>query len=151
MNIVNAILAEQDAPLPPIVALGCEYVVAASGLFVRAEDSRTEALIPMSPARLRGLADVEPFARLKLPRVPSAFLWSVLASARRRMPNEAMYQFAHDGERWRCAMPEQRATATTLVFDNDGLASSICIRTTPCPPFSPPAHGRLPTTTTRQA
>jgi PRTRC genetic system protein A len=137
MNIVDVLLA-RDPALPPIAALGYEYVVAGNGLFVRAEDSRMEACIPVAAATLHGLAEVQPYARLKVDRVGPALLWSIQRSARRRLPNEAMYQLAYDGRQgasaavptlrlrsgptWRCWMPGQVADAVRLTFEDDGQA-----------------------------
>ena len=130
MNIVKAVLADWDTlSMPPVSAVK-EYIVASNGLFVRAEDLRIEACIPIAPAMLPGLAEVEPYARLKADRVPSVYLWSILLSARKRMPNEAMYQFGYDGQRqsnaaiptWRCWMPGQVASQAALSFDDDGQA-----------------------------
>jgi PRTRC genetic system protein A len=126
MNLVKAILAESPQ-LPPIEALGYEFVVASNGLFVRAEDGRIEALIPVAPATLHGLANVEPYARLKMPRVPRSFLRSVLASARRFLPREAMYQFAYfpgtpddlqTRNGWRAGMPDQIMSVASLKFED---------------------------------
>jgi PRTRC genetic system protein A len=126
MKINESILAE-DLPLPEIGNVMYQYVVAANGLFIRAEDSRLEALVKVAAARLTGLADLFEGANLKIDRVPGVWLRSVLASARKRMPNEAMYQFWWDGtshnavtRTWRCSMPAQISSPTALQFDDLG-------------------------------
>jgi PRTRC genetic system protein A len=123
MKMSEAILAE-ELPLPPIGEVMYQYVVAGNGLFIRAEDSRLRALVHVAPAQLHGLADLDPIAELRVERVPGVWLRSVLASARRRMPDEAMYQFHYSGERrtWRCSSPAQVATPTALDFADDGEA-----------------------------
>jgi PRTRC genetic system protein A len=128
MKISNAILAE-DVQLPQIGDVLYQYVVAGNGLFIRAEDSRIEALVKVAPARLSGLADLVPGASLKVDRVPGVWLHSVLRSARQRLPNEAMYQFIWDGAQhhavthtWRCVAPAQVGTPTALRFADDGQA-----------------------------
>ncbi|MGV0976384.1 MAG: Mov34/MPN/PAD-1 family protein [Azonexus sp.] len=128
MKINESILAE-DLPLPAIGNVMYQYVVAANGLFIRAEDTRLEALVKIAPVRLVGLVDLVEGANLKIDRVPGVWLRSVLASARRRMPLEAMYQFHYSGDQtravthtWRCSSPAQTATPTALRFDDDGLA-----------------------------
>jgi PRTRC genetic system protein A len=127
MKISEAILAESDK-LPAFESM-YQYIVAQNGLFIRAEDSRLAAMIQVAPARLTGLNLVIPAAFLKVDRVPGVWLRSVLASARKRMPNEAMYQFHYSGDQtravtrtWRCSSPAQTATPTALRFDDDGLA-----------------------------
>lgn len=119
MNLVNAILAESDT-LPKIDALGYQYVIAGNGLFIRAEDSRMSACIPIVLTQLHGLADIEPHVILKVPRVPNAFLRSILESARRHLPNEAMYQLWFDGNSWRVSMPAQSTTPTAARFQDNG-------------------------------
>jgi len=124
LNIVGAVLAHHDQPLPPIKAFGYEYVIGANGFFIRAEDDRIEAMAPIAPATLHsGLAHVAPYARLKVERVPSAWLSSVLQSAVKKLPNEAMYQFLFDENKWRCVAPKnQTATPSSLDFEDTGDA-----------------------------
>lgn len=120
MKIRDAILAE-ELPLSPIPQdLMYQYVVAGNGLFIRAEDSRIEAMVPVAYAHNHGLEKVEPYAKLKVPRVPAAWLHSVLRSARARLPNEAMYQFFYRGEilGWKCVMPQQATELASIVFED---------------------------------
>jgi PRTRC genetic system protein A len=122
MNWVDAVLA-LEPDLPPISAL-YEYVIGAGGLYVRAEDARIAALVPVapSPRPLTGLAMVEPFARLLIPRVPVEWLRSILNSARAAMPRESMYQLVPDSLArhafggWACARPKQAATPGMVTF-----------------------------------
>ncbi len=131
MKISGVVMAE-TADLPPSGEVLYQYVVAGNGLFIRAEDSRMRALVQIAPVHLHGLADLVPIAELKVDRVPGVWLRSILSSARRRMPNEAMYQFLWDGTRsdlkpevfrtWRCSSPAQVVTPTGVHFDDDGQA-----------------------------
>jgi PRTRC genetic system protein A len=127
LMISNAILAEPGMELPPLGDVMYQYVVAGNGLFIRAEDSRLGALVQLAPAQVFGLDDLIPFAELKVDRVPGVWLRSVLASARRHLPNEVMYQFHFGGEThkavthtWRCSTPEQTTTPTAVRFEDDG-------------------------------
>jgi PRTRC genetic system protein A len=120
LNLVSA----RTVDSPPTGAL-CEYLVAGNGLFVRAEDARLEACIPVAAAVCPGLADLIPCARLKLGRIHPAYLTSIYQSAVRRLPNEAAYQFlldASDPVPWRVAMPAQLATPTGVDYTDDPLA-----------------------------
>lgn len=124
MNFIGSVVA-LESQLPPMRDM-VEYVVHAGGLLIRAEDARLEALVAVANSRqpLTGLALVQPLARLQGPRVPEAWLLSILASARRAMPAEAMYQLvaglsgpeAHGG--WGCARPRQVANATSVTFQD---------------------------------
>ncbi len=126
VNLRSVILAE-TVELPPIPAENAyQYVVAGNGLFIRAEDSRLQAMVLIAPATLHGLAELEPYAELKLPPVPQDFLQSILESARRHLPAEAMYQLLWDDERgeWRCVMPET-TEATPGHVDYEDQAGAV--------------------------
>jgi len=129
MKINNAILAGPDGVPPIEPEIFYEYVVAADGLFIRAEDTRLAASVKIASGVCGGAGPFAEFAGLKVDRVPGVWLRSVLASARRRMPLEAMYQFHYSGDQthavthtWRCSSPAQTATPTGLRFDDDGDA-----------------------------
>lgn len=124
MMISNALMAE-TSELPPLGDVLYQYVVAANGLFIRAEDSRSVALVKVASARLTGLVDLVPGAHLKVERVSGLWLLSMLRSARRNMPNEAMYQLlftADPAKPWICQMPDQIGSPTALRFADDGRA-----------------------------
>jgi PRTRC genetic system protein A len=118
MNIVDAVLARDV--MPSIKALGFEYVVAANGLFIRAEDSRMEAcaLVQAFEAPLFGLAEVEPYARLKLPRVPVALLETAYRFALDNLPREVMVQFSYADGVWWLATPAQAQTRTSVAYED---------------------------------
>lgn len=122
-----ALATSKTLPPPPGFY---QYLVAANGLFLHAEDSRMEALVYLAGTNdLPGLVNLEPFVRLKAPKVPPTFLDSVLDSARRHLPNECAYQFTcYMSEEWKedtwihfqwnCRMPPQAGTPTALTFDD---------------------------------
>lgn len=122
LNLVDCVPA-LGPELPPLTAPR-GYVVAAGGLYVRAEDSRIRALLPVALSRsaLPGLAPVQPDARLLVPPIPSQWLWSIWHSARAALPDEAMYQLVYDDVAansfggWACARPRQDAGAAHVTF-----------------------------------
>lgn len=122
LNLVDCVPAVGD-DLPPLTAPR-GYVVAAGGLYVRAEDSRIRALLPVAPSRkpLPGLALVQPEARLLVPPIPSHWLWSIWHSARAALPAEAMYQLVYDDLAansfggWACARPRQQGDSGHVTF-----------------------------------
>jgi len=121
MDIVKAILADTQN-MPPITAMGYEYLVAGNGLFIRAENARLEACVPVATARLYRLPGVEPFAHLKVPRVPYQLLWRIFHDARRQLPNEAMYQFVRGNHAWSLYRPNQKQAIFSLSFDDEAEA-----------------------------
>lgn len=118
LNLVGAALATGES-LPPTQAV-YEYLVAANGLMIRAEDSRMSACLPVARAHLRGLAHVTPWAELRVPRIPAGWLYAVLASARRHLPNERAFQFVWEvsGGAWRCEAPFQDAAPESLTYQD---------------------------------
>ncbi len=116
-SLSGAVLAHTP-DLPPI-ATAYEYVIAANGLFIRAEDSRISALVPARTWEhpLPALAEVQPYTRLRVPKVPGHWLWSVIARSVKALPNEAMFQFTRCRE-WQCTYPPQRATPSRVIFND---------------------------------
>ena len=107
-------------PLPRNDAVAYQYVLAASGAYLRAENRFFDGLLPIARCQIRGLAALQPHFRLKVPRLPGRLLTAVLNDARRiRGTNdglrEALYHFRHDGARVRVLKPAQRATAASVV------------------------------------
>jgi PRTRC genetic system protein A len=122
LNLIDCVPA-LGPELPPLTA-PCGYVVGAGGLYVRAEDSRIRALLPvaLSQTPLPGLALVQPEAQLLVPLIPCQWLWSIWQSARAALPDEAMYQLVYDDLArnslggWACARPRQSADAGHVTF-----------------------------------
>lgn len=101
-------------------ALAYQYVLAAGGLFVRAENRLFDILLPLARCSIRGLAPLQPHFHLKIPRLPGRLLDAVLTDAlqvrgRGGTLREALYHFVHDGARVRVLKPAQRATAASVV------------------------------------
>ena len=135
-NIATYYVHRQD-PLPPTDALAYQYVLAATGVYVRAENRFFDLLLPLARCSIRGLTPLQPHFRLKVSRLPGRLLKAVLSDARRaRRRNgglkEALYHFRHDGARVRVLKPAQRATAASVVgITSRVLASSFCHRNSP--------------------
>lgn len=125
-DIVGAVAATAKT-LPPIKSLGYEYVVAANGLFIRAESRYLRACVLAQPflgGPLKGLESVEPYAELvNLPRIPLSHLWQALGDARARLPNEAAYLFipvqSGGGMEWQCLLPQQTATRLSVEYEDN--------------------------------
>ena len=99
-----------------------EYVVAGNGLWVRAQDDRMSACIPVAYAHNPGLSDLAPHAYLKAGKIHSAYLRSIYKSALANLPNEAAYQFSvclADPVPYTVAMPRQVATPTNVDYEDN--------------------------------
>lgn len=126
MNVVECVLA-LEPELPPLQAM-YGYVVAGNGTFIRGGDERLVALVPTAPARHTGLAEVTPYARLLVPRIPELWLASIHHSAVAQLPREAMYQLVPDAQArnslggWACARPAQASSRAAVTFQDTGQA-----------------------------
>ena len=128
-NIVTYYVHLQPS-LPSNNALAYQYVLADTGVYLRAENRFFDVLLPIARCSIRGLAPLKPHFRLKAPRLPGRLLAAVLADARRtRCGNgglkEALYHFRHDGARVRVVKPPQRVTAASVVATEGNTADII--------------------------
>jgi PRTRC genetic system protein A len=134
-NIVTYRVHRED-PLPPNDAVAYQYILAGNGLFIRTETSFFDALLPIAPCTVRGLAPLGQQFRLKVPRVPVRLLDTILADARRaRRPskdqadgglNEALYQFHHYGRTVQVKKPPQRATGLSVMAAGSSDPTVFC-------------------------
>lgn len=123
-------------PLPANDALAYQYILAGNGVFIRAETRFFEALLPIAPCTVRGLAPLQHHFRLKVPRIPPRLLDTVLTDARcaRRQNgnqpdnrlNELLYQFHHHGQTVQVKKPPQCATAVSVTAAGSDDAAIIC-------------------------
>ncbi len=110
----------RNTSLPPRDCAAYQYILAAAGVYLRAEGRFFDVLLPIAPCPIRGLAPLEPHIRFKVPRLSGRLLAAVLLDARgARRPdgglNEALYHFHYDGAGVRVVKPVQRATAAGVI------------------------------------
>ena len=122
-NLAGCVLAT-SATLPPIQH-AYEYIVAANGLFIRAEDSRMEAMVPIfqiDPARMNGLAMVEPYARLKAPKIGPHWIERIEGLSVHFLPDEVMMQFIYVDVFgvWDMQFPSQTTSPASVHFKDNG-------------------------------
>lgn len=100
------------AELPPLPdGILYQYVVAANGVFVRAERPGLAVLIwiAATPQPVRGLAELQPYCRIQ--RVPADVVWALHDESARALPNEILFYLLPDADTaWRVIIPEQRQT-----------------------------------------
>jgi PRTRC genetic system protein A len=118
-------------PLPANNALAYQYILAGNGIFIRAETRFFEAILPVAPCAVRGLAPLRHHFRLKVPRIPVRLLDTVLTDARRaRRPdgglNEVLYQFHHHGRTVQAKKPPQRTTGVSVMAASGNDPAILC-------------------------
>jgi hypothetical protein len=98
-----------------------EYVLAANGLFVRAERQGLKACIPVqgwfcSSTKLNGLHPVDPYVELEYPHLGQEVLAKILECSRaaasdKDNPLEVLFYLKYrDQNGWELILPEQKAT-----------------------------------------
>jgi PRTRC genetic system protein A len=95
-----------------------EYVVAANGIFVRAERAGLKVLIPvvLSLETIRGLVEIEPFVEVAA-KVPAPILDEIFARSLAAAPQEILFYLlpgSAPNPPWRLITPEQAQSLTRV-------------------------------------
>lgn len=114
----------KQADLPANNSLAYQYILAGNGVFIRAETSFFDVVLPIAPCTVRGLTPVTQHFQLKVPRIPAKLLSTVFADARRTRRsdgglNEVLYKFHHFGQTVQVKKPAQKATAVSVTTTED--------------------------------
>jgi hypothetical protein len=102
-----------------------EYVLAANGLFIRAEREGLKACIPVqgwfsNKSKLSGLHPVDPYVELEYPRLGQDVLAKILECSRaaaedKDNPLEALFYLKYREQNgWELIIPEQKATRISV-------------------------------------
>ncbi len=116
-NIAEVFKA-RDPELPPFPNCFYQTIQAANGTYIRAHSDVMQVMIKTGPPdrRLKRLADVEPYTRFLLPRVPLDYLRAIILSARAALPFEKLWHFLYNApdRKWRVGLPEQKVTPSSV-------------------------------------
>jgi hypothetical protein len=85
-NLVTYLIHKTNPP-PPNDAQAYQYILAAGGLFLRAETRFWRVCLPLVRCRVRGLQPLRPYFELKVPRIHGSLLYEVMQDARRQRPS----------------------------------------------------------------
>lgn len=107
INLVDHYFAK-DSVLPAKPGCLYQYVVAANGIFVRAERFGLSAMIWVASTAdlVRGLAVLEPFVKIPA-RVPRRIVARMVELAYIARSREILYYLTLSGERWELSVPDQ--------------------------------------------
>ncbi len=128
--LVQYRIAYPGIPLPQIAASLYEYILAGNGLFVRGERRDLSVLLPVASFETRGLATLEPYIDLHVPRVPQSVLLTCLDEARRVRDHhgflvESLFHLWVDERgNWHMEIPEQVQEAAAVQPLDDSPSSS---------------------------
>lgn len=141
VRLVDHHFARTGEPLPEVDdSLLYDYIVAGNGTFVRGRRPGLEVRLPYSSPGLNGLANIFPYVRFDMPRVPVARVERMLELSREvctPSPVEALFHLywsplacaaAHQdalaSNGWVVEFPEQRATADSVEPLQTGAGTS---------------------------
>lgn len=112
---VNYRYAMAGETLPPVGNVLFEYVVGSNGLFVRAARLGMAAMIPVEMFRkpLKGLAELNPYVDLYVPKVPALLLSQIVLEAWAAKGMEKLFYLLPFPE-WRLSVPEQVQGAVSV-------------------------------------
>ncbi len=110
-TVVDHLVVRPGEALPPPSAL-YDYLLAAGGLYLRAEREGLRLCLAIAECAVRGLADIKPELAFTLPRVPEALTRYMLELARSERdddgrPIEVMYHLYWEAGGWRLVKPKQ--------------------------------------------
>lgn len=118
--------------LGPRPSAAIEYVLSASGLYLRAEREHLSVMLPLAPAEVRGLPDVDPYVRFGPPTVPASHLRTMLERSTAAVDRdgnaiEVLFHLWWDeaSREWRCEEPPQEATEQSVRATDEGRGSSF--------------------------
>ncbi|MCW5882142.1 MAG: hypothetical protein KIS91_14520 [Anaerolineae bacterium] len=117
MRLVDYLVARDGPPAPS--GLAYDYVVAADGLWVQAENGHLAARVPVAHCEVRGLAALHPVFTLKHGRVPDA-LWAHIVDVAQAWAAEGQEVLltVRYTERlgYHLVVPRQATTATEVAY-----------------------------------
>ena len=117
---------------PPLPSAGYDYVVAANGVFVRAQTALLTACLCLAPATqpVRGLLPLTPSLRV-VSRVPYGLLQVAIDDARRQLTIEHLYRITRTDAQLTLVKPPQRGTPGSVTAPAAAADTLVEIHTHP--------------------
>jgi PRTRC genetic system protein A len=115
-KLIDYVRSSPSQPLPQPVGVLYQYVLAANGVFIRAEREGLRACIQIASCDVRGLTPLEAEVEFLHPRVPADAVAMILDISRRaQMPGggtaEVLFHLELRDAEWVLTVPEQEATS----------------------------------------
>ncbi|PMB11642.1 hypothetical protein CEN49_01245 [Fischerella thermalis CCMEE 5273] len=101
-----------DPNLPPYSQKLQEYWVAANGVFLRSHRPELEICLPIARTKIPGLAEIQPYLKLNVPRVPASMIADIVNTARVNPHQEILFYLGVENNRWWLHTPMQEASST---------------------------------------
>ena len=113
--MINYLFAHSGKPLPPFDAGKLfEYIVAANGVFIRAEKPGLSVLLKVQPLDPIGSNALRVLDALKehiaIEKMPASVLEAVIQQSEYALPNEMLFYLRETADSWELTIPEQRAS-----------------------------------------
>jgi len=112
--LINHLFAFSGVSLPPFdTSMLFEYIVAANGVFIRAEKPGLKVLLKVQPMdtiknAVRGLDALTEYVEVE--RMPAGILENVMEQSEYALPNEMLFYVQETADSWELTIPEQRAS-----------------------------------------
>lgn len=113
LSLIDYALATNTSLTPTANCL-YQYIMAANGLFIRAENRTFRIVSQIAKVPIAGLARVENEFKFHLPRVPLALTEQLLDRCQRYYPHEVYLQLTSDGVLWKLKQPQQITSGSSV-------------------------------------
>ena len=109
---------------PPYSQKLQEYWLAANGPFLRSHRRELEVCLQVTQTQVAGLQPLEPYFRLKVPKVPSLVIADIINAASINPQQEILFYLGVTNNQWWCHMPLQTASSTHVLSLESALDKS---------------------------
>ncbi|MFN6462433.1 MAG: Mov34/MPN/PAD-1 family protein [Nostoc sp. DedVER02] len=109
---------------PPYSQKLQEYWLAANGLFLRSHRRELEVCLQVTQTQVAGLQPIEPYFRLKVPKVPSLVIADIINAASINPQQEILFYLGVTNYQWWCHTPLQTASSTHVLSLESALDKS---------------------------
>jgi len=113
LSLIDYALATTTS-LSPTANCLYQYIMAANGIFIRAENRTFRIVSQIAKVPIAGLARVENEFKFHLPRIPLVLTEQLLDRCQSHYPDEVYLQLSFNGELWAIEQPQQVASGSSV-------------------------------------
>ncbi|MBW4567422.1 MAG: Mov34/MPN/PAD-1 family protein [Tolypothrix carrinoi HA7290-LM1] len=98
--------------LPPKSQKLQEYWLASDGVYARSHRPELEICLQIAHTHIIGLAQIQPYFKLNVPKVPASIIADIINAARINPHQEILFYLGVANSQWWCHTPAQEASST---------------------------------------